>query len=45
MGVDDAFKSKLELVPKTLAWNSTPPVVPKADGSYPVALPGTTVAL
>jgi len=42
---EDAFNSKLELVPKTLAWNSTPPVVPKADGSYPVALPGTTVAL
>jgi myo-inositol 2-dehydrogenase/D-chiro-inositol 1-dehydrogenase len=41
---EEAFNSKLELVPKSLTWNSTPPVLPKADGFYPVAMPGSTVA-
>lgn len=43
---DEAFNSNLQLVPDgDLNWNSTPPVVPDADGWYPVAVPGKTVAL
>jgi predicted dehydrogenase len=42
---DDAFASKLQLVPATCTWETPPPVLPNADGFYPVALPGKTVAL
>jgi predicted dehydrogenase len=43
---DQAMNSKLQLVPDgPLDWNSAPPVLPDADGWYPVARPGTTVAL
>lgn len=42
---DDAIQSKLDLMPQTFAWDAAPPVLPNADGFYPVALPGQTVAL
>ena len=42
---DDAFNSKLELVPKDISDDMTPPVLPDADGFYPVAKPGITIAL
>ncbi len=43
---DQAFDSKLSLVPDgPLDWNSVPPVVPDADGWYPVAVPGKTPVL
>jgi len=42
---EDAFNSKLELVPSECSWNSKPPVLPNAEGWYPVAVPGKTVAV
>lgn len=42
---EDAFNSKLELLPKTFSWEAPPPVLPDANGFYPVAMPGRTVAL
>ncbi|MDB6028762.1 MAG: Oxidoreductase domain protein [Verrucomicrobiales bacterium] len=42
---DEALNSKLELVPKQVSENMTPPVVPDKDGFYPVAIPGVTKAL
>jgi hypothetical protein len=43
---DEAMNSKLQLVPDgPLDWNTVPPVVPDQDGWYPVAMPGSTVAL
>lgn len=42
---DEAFNSKLELVPPQVTWDTAPPIGPNADGFYPVALPGNTVAL
>ena len=42
---EEAIASKLDLSPKTLAWDAAPPILPDADGFYPVAIPGQTVAL
>ena len=42
---DDAFSSKLQLVPTSCTWETNPPAVPNADGFYPVALPGETTAI
>jgi predicted dehydrogenase len=43
---DEAINSKLQLVPDgPFDWNTVPPVVPDADGWYPVAVPGKTVAV
>ena len=40
--MDKALKSGLDIMPKTYAFDATPPVVPNADGFYPVAVPGVT---
>jgi predicted dehydrogenase len=42
---NEAFNSELSLMPKTFSWDADPPVLPRADGSYPIALPGITRAL
>ncbi|MCX6902949.1 MAG: Gfo/Idh/MocA family oxidoreductase [Verrucomicrobia bacterium] len=42
---DEAFNSKLELVPARYAWDAAPPILPNADGFYPATLPGRTIAL
>ena len=42
---DEAFNSKLQLMPEKVTWDMKPPVEPDADGNYPVAVPGRTVAL
>lgn len=39
---DKALKSGLNLMPKEYSFAATPPVVPNADGLYPVAIPGVT---
>lgn len=43
----DAIKSELALVPygQELTMDSTPPVLPDAEGWYPVAVPGQTVVM
>ena len=38
----DAIESKVEIFPKTLAWDADPGPKPGADGYYPKAIPGTT---
>ncbi len=42
---EDAMKSTLDLMPERFAWDAMPKVLPGADGIYPHAIPGKTVAL
>jgi myo-inositol 2-dehydrogenase/D-chiro-inositol 1-dehydrogenase len=42
---DEAFASKLVLAPERYAWDAKPPVMPKADGTYPHPIPGVTQVL
>ena len=39
---DKAINSGLDIHPKVYAWDATPPIVPNADGFYPIATPGVT---
>jgi hypothetical protein len=39
---DKAINSGLDLHPKVYEWNAATPVVPNADGYYPIATPGVT---
>jgi predicted dehydrogenase len=39
---DKAINSGIDIHPKVYDWTATPPVVPDADGFYPVAVPGVT---
>ncbi|MFZ5831476.1 MAG: Gfo/Idh/MocA family protein [Planctomycetota bacterium] len=39
---EDAINSTEDLSPSGYEWDSTPPVLPDADGKYPVAMPGVT---
>lgn len=41
----DALASKVELMPKNLAWDADPGPKPGADGFYPRAIPGKTNVL
>ncbi|MCR4414142.1 MAG: Gfo/Idh/MocA family oxidoreductase [Thermoguttaceae bacterium] len=41
---DEAVRSELNLLPAKLALDADPPVLPDADGFYPVAMPGQTKA-
>ena len=38
---DEALNSNVDLMPKRFAWDAEPPVLPDADGRYPVPIPGT----
>jgi myo-inositol 2-dehydrogenase / D-chiro-inositol 1-dehydrogenase len=42
---DDALNSQIVLAPERFAWDAEPRVMPFADGSYPVAIPGVTKAV
>ena len=37
---DDAMNSEVSLMPKEFSWDAEPPVLPDANGLYPVAVPG-----
>src|SRR6186997_1105800 len=37
---DKLMKSGLSIMPKEFAWNAMPPILPDADGYYPIAVPG-----
>ncbi|MCO5239557.1 MAG: Gfo/Idh/MocA family oxidoreductase [Chitinophagaceae bacterium] len=39
---DKAINSGIDIQPKEYDWAATPPIVPNADGLYPVAVPGVT---
>ena len=40
--MEDALASKISLMPKEFSWDANPPVMPREDGSYPIAVPGLT---
>ncbi|WP_346236458.1 Gfo/Idh/MocA family protein [Niabella insulamsoli] len=39
---EKALNSGIDIMPKEYSFSATPPVVPNADGSYPIAVPGKT---
>ena len=39
---EQAMASELDLSPKAYTWDADPPVMPDADGNYPIAMPGAT---
>ena len=39
---DIAINSGLDIHPKVYDWDAMPPIVPNADGFYPIAIPGVT---
>ncbi len=39
---DKALTSAMDIQPKIYAWDAAPPVLPGADGYYPIAVPGVT---
>jgi myo-inositol 2-dehydrogenase / D-chiro-inositol 1-dehydrogenase len=39
---DDALAKGVDIMPKEYAWDANPPVMPDAEGKYPVAMPGKT---
>ncbi|MEK6782767.1 MAG: Gfo/Idh/MocA family oxidoreductase [Bacteroidota bacterium] len=39
---DAAINSGLNIMPATLDWKAMPPVLPNAEGFYPIAIPGVT---
>lgn len=39
---DKAINSGLDIMPKEFSWAAAPPIVPGADGFYPIAVPGKT---
>jgi len=39
---DKILNSGINIMPKEFAWNATPPILPDADGYYPIAVPGKT---
>jgi len=39
---DTAINSNISLMPKKFAFDADPPVMPREDGSYPIAMPGLT---
>jgi hypothetical protein len=42
---DDALASNVKLAPESYEWNAAPPILPDADGKYPVSIPGVTKVL
>jgi predicted dehydrogenase len=42
---DAALNSQISLMPERFAWDAKPPVLPNADGVYPIAVPGVTKAV
>jgi hypothetical protein len=41
----DAINSEVGIMPATFAWDADPPVMPNAEGYYPVPVPGETIVL
>jgi predicted dehydrogenase len=39
---DKVLNSGIDIMPKEYAWNAMPPILPDADGNYPIAVPGKT---
>lgn len=41
--MEDALASTIQLMPASNKWSDKPPVLPKADGFYPIAVPGQSI--
>jgi predicted dehydrogenase len=39
---EQALNSEISIMPKEYAWDAEPPVLPGANGEYPIAVPGKT---
>ncbi len=39
---DKAINSGIDIQPKAYNWDALPPIIPNADGFYPIAVPGVT---
>ena len=39
---DKAINSNISIMPTVFDWNAAPPILPDAEGNYPVAVPGVT---
>lgn len=42
---EEALNSQIDLMPTEFSWDANPPVMPLADGSYPIPMPGITRAV
>lgn len=42
---EEALNSNISLFPDQIAWDAKPKILPLADGFYPVAVPGKTIAV
>jgi predicted dehydrogenase len=42
---DEALNSQISLMPERFAWDADPPVMPDAQGRYPVPIPGRTTVV
>lgn len=42
---DQALQSPIDLMPERYAWDALPKIIPNADGTYPVAVPGIDTQL
>ncbi len=42
---DAALNSDISLMPQQYDWNAAPPILPNADGYYPIPMPGETKVL
>ena len=43
--MEDALASEISLMPKRYAFDADPPVMPDADGRYPIPVPGVSVVI
>jgi len=39
---EQALNADLQLMPKAVTWDTTPPTLPNAEGRYPIPQPGKT---
>ena len=40
--LDDALKSKQQIMPESVSWSDQPPTIPDSNGRYPIPTPGVT---
>jgi myo-inositol 2-dehydrogenase / D-chiro-inositol 1-dehydrogenase len=41
--MEEALASQIQLMPATNSWSDNPPVMPDAEGFYPIAVPGKSI--
>ena len=40
--LEDALKSKQQIMPESVSWSDQPPTIPDSNGKYPIPTPGVT---